>query len=195
MLVGLADRPGRPGRPPPAKAAEKTAAQWSRPSRRVVVARCSARSRGVRPNSPVMTTSVSSSRPRPARSSSRAETPRSVGGRSRSLRRLEVARVGVPGLDPPHVHLDDRHARPRRAAGPAGATGRTCAGRSGRGPAGLPRSRSKARGDLAREQERHSASSRWSAIGSLAGAEPRQAVELGRRARRGAPAGRSAARR
>ena len=51
---------------------------------------------GVRPNSPIITTSVSSSRPRSARSSSSAATPLSSGGASVFLIVGKFCGVGVP---------------------------------------------------------------------------------------------------
>ena len=99
-----------PRTPAPAKTAEKTAAQWSRPSRLLALPVLEPM-RGVRPNSPVTTTSVSSSRPRTSRSSSKADTPRSIGGSSRPLSDLKLAECVSQVLHPAHVDLDDRHAR------------------------------------------------------------------------------------
>ena len=67
--------------PPPARNTVCTRPQWSRPGS--LYAEGSVEILGVRPNSPAITTSVESSRPEPSRSSSRAETARSVGGRDR----------------------------------------------------------------------------------------------------------------
>ena len=130
---------GPPRTPAPAKTAENTAAQWSRPSR-VLAFPVLVPIRGVRPNSPVTTTSVSSSSPRRFQVVEQGRDAL-VGRRQQPvLERLEVGRMRVPGLDAPHVDLNDRHAGPRPAAWRAGATGRTCAGRSGRGASGLRRS-------------------------------------------------------
>ena len=99
-----------PGRRPPRR-------RRRRPGRRPASGRgrgrrraSARRSAGVRPNSPSITTSVSSSRPRTLRSSSRAETARSSGGK-RCPEPGEVADVRVPGLDDPHRRLHDRNAR------------------------------------------------------------------------------------
>src|SRR5438128_2496072 len=63
---------GLPGAPRPARAAENTCPQWSRPPLPLIF--------GVRPNSPIHTTSVEPSRPRASRSSRRAEQPWSIFG-------------------------------------------------------------------------------------------------------------------
>src|SRR5437660_291192 len=93
--------------PPPARAIEKTWPQWSRPPPALM--------RGVRPNSPIQSTSVSSSRPHWARSSSKAEKHSSIGGQA-ERRHLEARRRRVTGQKPrvgrraqPAGVLPDRH--------------------------------------------------------------------------------------
>ena len=78
-----------PWTPPPANKTVMTGPQWSRPASLLIL--------GVRPNSPVITTSVESSRPDSFRSSSSAETARSAGGRRFFFRVREIADVRIPG--------------------------------------------------------------------------------------------------
>ena len=106
-----------PWTPAPAKAAEKTAGQWSRPLASAAALLKPLPMRGVRPNSPATTTRVSSRRPEAARSSRSAETPLSSGRQQVVLQAVEVVVVGVPGLDAAHVGLDDGDAGLDQPAG------------------------------------------------------------------------------
>ena len=95
--------------PPPITTAEYTRDQWSRPAFGLIL--------GVRPNSPLTTISVCSSRPRWSGEivdkSRQALVKR---GKQLVLESLEVVVVCVPVVHASHVHLDDGHLRFDQAA-------------------------------------------------------------------------------
>jgi hypothetical protein len=76
-----------PVTPAPASRTVWAKGQWSRPACGLI--------RGVRPNSLIMSSSVSWNNPRPARSATRAERPRSNGG---SLAKVPIGAVVEGGL-------------------------------------------------------------------------------------------------
>ena len=105
-------------------AADAAAGQGDREDRAPVVAAAVPFERGVRPNSAMQTTSVSSSSPRWRRSSSRAEKARSVGGTQHVLEPLGFVDVAVPagvvrGLVGAAIPVD-LHQRDARLDQPAG---------------------------------------------------------------------------
>ena len=130
----------------------KACGQWSRPVFSVIVFWTNWPTAGVRPNSPVTTTSVVSSSPRSSRSSRKAENARSKRGASRSLSDGKfwwcVSQQGETLSVPRLVVLVDRHQRDAGLDQPAGqqqALGELARRRSGRGSLGARDRSSKAR--------------------------------------------------
>ena len=148
---------------------------------------------GVRPNSPAITISVESSRPRSCRSSSRAET-RPVGRREELVLQVrEGVAVRVPGLVVAEVHLHQVDARLDQPPRPSAATSRRRCGRSGRGRVGS------ASVDVERPPDRGVGQQRDGRLAvsgrTAARSPPRRAPRAGGRSCRAARAGRRAGRR